>query len=75
MTYYAQYDYSAPQPAPVLGWYDTGMFDYQNLPSPLHLIEISESEWAMHFTNPDGWAISNEKLIEDSTPISIQSSI
>jgi hypothetical protein len=71
MAQYAQFDSKAPQPAPIVGWYDTEVFDYQNLPPMSDLIEVTASQWAMHFTDPNGWAVSDGKLVEDATPVGI----
>jgi hypothetical protein len=64
MTYYAQYDSSAPQPTPVLGWYDTSLFSYRNLPAEADLLELDEIQWKAHFENPSGWAFNDGIIVE-----------
>ena len=44
MTRYAAFDTSAPQPAPVIGWYDTELLHYPSLPDPSALIEVDNAE-------------------------------
>ena len=52
MTQYAYFDSTATQPAPVLGWYDTGEFTYKNLPASADLLELTASQWADRFSIP-----------------------
>lgn len=63
MPKYAQFDATAPSPAPVLGWFDTDIFHYQNLPAQSDLIGLTDAEWAVHFNDPSGWSVKNGVLI------------
>ena len=63
MTKYAQFDANAPSPSPVLGWFDTDIFHYPNLPEPSELIELNDTEWALHFNEPSGWSVKDGSLI------------
>jgi hypothetical protein len=60
---YAQFNPAAPSPAPVMGWYDTSVFEYPNLPAAANLIAVTASQWAEHFNNPNGWTVQNGQLI------------
>lgn len=42
MTRYASFDSTAIPPAPVTGWYDTGLFTYPSLPPDFDLLEIDD---------------------------------
>ena len=68
MTYFAQYDPSASAPAKVIGWYNTSMRRYPNLPPATNLLEITEAEWQAHYANPDGWGISAGALVPYTPP-------
>ena len=68
MTQYAQYN-PALSPAPVIGWYDTGVFTYPNLPPSTDLFEVTAAEWAARLSNPSGWAISNGALVAYTPPV------
>lgn len=61
---YAHYNPATPSPAPVLGWYDTTQFEYQNLPAETGLAEVTEAQWAMHFNDPSNWVVANGVLTE-----------
>lgn len=63
MPKYAQFDATAPSPSPVLGWFDTDIFHYPNLPAASDLIELTASEWAIHFNEPSGWSAKDGRLI------------
>ena len=52
MPKFAAFDPSAPQPAPVVGWYDTDKHAYKNLPPDGHLLELSDEQWAARLTTP-----------------------
>ena len=62
MTQYAQYDPAAAAPQPVIGWYDTTMFSYPNLPPQTSLVQVTSAQWQQHFVNTDGWTVSNGQL-------------
>jgi hypothetical protein len=48
---YAQINSTIKTIQPVLGYYDTGILDYPNLPSPENLIEMSEADWELRLSN------------------------
>lgn len=64
MSKYAQYDPSSSSPTPVIGWYDTGVFNYPKLPPSTTLIAVTDTQWSAHFTDPNGWVVSNGQLVE-----------
>jgi hypothetical protein len=67
MTQYAYFDFMQPDPKPVLGWYDTEVFRYPNLPDTSNLLEMSPNQWA---TRQDGlWAVEGGNLVPYSPPI------
>ena len=45
MARFARFDPAAPAPAPVLGWYDTEVFDYPNLPDAACLLAVTDAQW------------------------------
>lgn len=64
MPRFAQFDPSSTGEAPVIGWYDTSMFHYPNLPAVDALVEVTPAQWALHFNNPNGWVVANGALTE-----------
>jgi hypothetical protein len=66
MDFYAQFDPNAEAPRPVIGWYDTGTFDYPNLPPATSLISVPGQQWITHFNQPHGWTVANGQLIPPS---------
>lgn len=68
MAKYAGYDSTKASPSQVTGWYDTDILHYPNLPESGNLLEVTPSQWVIHFNNPNGWAVSNGQLIEYPTP-------
>jgi hypothetical protein len=66
MTRYAQFDHTASPPCPVLGWYDTDVFDYPSLPPSYDLLEVTDDTfWANRFANP--WGVMGGTFV-DITP-------
>lgn len=60
----AAYDSSQGDPAPVIGWYDTDIINYQTLPP--ETLEMTEDEWA---ARRDGhWAVSGGSALVPYTP-------
>lgn len=50
MPKYAYYDHTQQQPTPVLGWFDTDILHYPNLPDKADLLEIiSQGAWDNRF--------------------------
>jgi len=66
MTYYAQYDHSVTPQSLVLGWYDTGMFFYPNLPPINDLLELTQNQWDNRTT--ETWAVENGALVIYTPP-------
>ncbi|MGO3518089.1 MAG: hypothetical protein ACTINM_06300 [Acetobacter cibinongensis] len=69
--YYAGYDPSAPQPAPVLAWYDTwGMSTTDGLPPAAQLIPVTEQDWqnTTTFRSPAGRGVQDGRIIDYSPP-------
>lgn len=62
MPKYAQFDATAPSPSPVLGWFDTDILHYPNLPGLSSLIELTDTQWAVHFNEPSGWSVKDGVL-------------
>jgi hypothetical protein len=52
ITKFAEYDPQAPQPSPVLGWYDTSFADYPNLPEPGRMLALTEAQWVNRLNTP-----------------------
>lgn len=63
MPKYASFDPALdPDPAPVLGWYDTDAVQYgDSLPASLLL--LTAGQWAGRFPNPSAWAVRSGALI------------
>lgn len=68
MPQYAQYDPSVAAPSPVIGWYNTDARKYPNLPPASDLLTLTANEWAVHYNNPDGWAVSGGALVRYTAP-------
>jgi hypothetical protein len=67
MTQYAYYDHTQPAPQPVLGWYDTGLFDYSAaLPAAGDLLELTADQWNARLTGL--WAVSSGVLVAYTPP-------
>ena len=56
MARFARFDPAAPAPAQVLGWYDTGLFNYASLPDPDAMIEMTDAQWDHRLEFPHGVA-------------------
>ena len=66
MTQYAQFDPAVPQPAPVIGWYDTAAVKYLNLPHETSLVVVTPEQWAAHYSGL--WAIKEGELVPSEPP-------
>jgi hypothetical protein len=64
MTKYAQLD-STQSPPLVVGYYDTDMHNYPNLPT--NLVELSDADWAKRLTE-NTWTITNGALVAIPPP-------
>jgi hypothetical protein len=69
MPKYAQYDPSVVAPAPVIGWYDTDILQYPNLPAASDLLELSEVQWEGRTAGPSCWAVSAGDLVAYTPPV------
>lgn len=67
MTQYAAYDSTASQPTPVLGWYDTAVVQYPNLPGSDSLLELTSDQWTARLPGP--WAVQNGALVAYTPPV------
>jgi hypothetical protein len=68
MTQYAYFDHAASQPAPVIGWYDTGILTYPNLPAAADLLNVTPEQWTARMANPSGWAVQAGALVAYTPP-------
>lgn len=66
MTQYAQYDSRAASPSPVIGWYDTGVISYPNLPSTSNLVILTSDQWAARLNGH--WAVTGGNLVAYTPP-------
>lgn len=74
MTQYAQYDPSVASPSPVIGWYDTDVFRYTNLPEAGHLVVATTDQWKSHFNN--AFAVENgSTLVPYTTPAAVDTRV
>ena len=69
MAQYAQFDSTAPQPARVTGWYDTGFAEYPNVPAAANLLEVTPAQWTARMANPSGWAVQSGALVPYTPPV------
>jgi hypothetical protein len=67
MAQYALFDHTTSAPAPVLGWYDTGVFTYPSLPDSSDLLALTSEQWAARLTGH--WAVSNGVLVAYTPPV------
>ncbi|MDN7350105.1 hypothetical protein [Acetobacter senegalensis] len=70
--YYAGYDATATQPAPVTAWYDTwSMSSVESLPPASQLLPISAADWAntTSFRLPAGKAVQNGAIVDYTAPL------
>lgn len=65
MTQYANFDHTLAT-APVIGWYDTGILNYPNLPDQADLLEMTADQWTARMTG--FWAVQDHVLIPYSPP-------
>ena len=68
MVAYAKFDPAIPAPSPVNGWYNTAIRPYLKLPPASQLVEITEQQWAAHYANTNGWAVSGAQLVAYTPP-------
>jgi hypothetical protein len=66
MTQYAYFDATQPDPKPVIGWYDTSLYHYPNLPAAANLLEMSTGAWERRLEGL--WAVSGGALVPYSPP-------
>lgn len=67
MAQYAQYNPAVAAPSPVMGWYDTAVFDYPNLPPAADLLEMTAEQWDARMTGL--WAVSAGALVAYTPPV------
>lgn len=66
MARYAAYNSDVAAPSPVLGWYDTGEFAYENLPKAGDLLEMTDAQWTARMSGQ--WAVSAGALVAYTPP-------
>jgi hypothetical protein len=66
MAQYAQFNPATASPSPVMGWYDTAVFDYPNLPPATDLLEMTVEQWDARMTGL--WAVSGGTLVAYTPP-------
>jgi hypothetical protein len=59
MPKYAYFN-AAANPAPVLGWYDTDVGEWPNLPESDYLVEVSAAYWLIR--DSQAWRVRDRKL-------------
>ncbi|WP_338332146.1 hypothetical protein [Acetobacter sp. LMG 32666] len=65
--YYAQYDTSAAQPTPVLGWLDMSIYsDTSGFPPASDLLPITQAQFSARTAGPYG--VSNGALVQYAPP-------
>lgn len=69
MTKYANYDHTIATYSPVLGWYDTDVFEYPSLPPMEDMIEVTDPDVWTNRTNGQ-WCVQTEQIIPLVTPSS-----
>lgn len=68
MTRYAQFDSTQPAPQKVIGWYDTELVSYPNLPDEDDLLVLTDQQWDGRMTDPSGWAVNDGTLVDYVPP-------
>lgn len=64
MPFFAAYDGTLPDPAPVTGWYDTTALHYPTLPNTL--LPLTLDQWTARLTGL--WAVSSRVLMPYTPP-------
>jgi hypothetical protein len=67
MTKFAYFDSSRPSPQPVLGWYDTELFNYPRLPAPSNMLALTDAQWSVRVVG--SWAVNGTQLIAYEHPV------
>jgi hypothetical protein len=65
---YAQFDYTAPQPSPVIGWHET-MTPAAQLVLPANLLTLTQAQWDNRLNTP---FISGGELVSAPAPTDAQ---
>jgi len=68
MTLYAYFDYTLPDPSPVIGWIDTDFYN-NTLPDFRDLLILTQEQWDAKLSDPSGWAVSSGVLAPYTPPI------
>lgn len=71
MPKYAQFDWTVPDPSPVINWWDTDGITYPSLPDMRGMLQITDTEWNGRLANLNGWAVSSNALVPYTAPIPI----
>lgn len=70
--YYASYDTTASQPAPITGWWDTwDMSTVANVPNAADMIPVSEDDWkdTSKFRLTIGRGVQDGKIVDYTVPV------
>lgn len=62
MATFAHFDPSSPEPHPVVGWFDTSLFAYPQMPPAGELLEVTPEQWAARMADPSGWQVTGGVL-------------
>lgn len=71
MTQYAYFDSTQPAPQKVIGWYDTVLFTYVNLPPASDLLILTAAQWAECTATPSLWSVSNGAPVAYVPPVPV----
>lgn len=63
MPKFAKYFSESSSLTHVTGWYDTDTLQYSSLPDEKSLIEVTDDQWHIHFSYPDGWTVVDGEII------------
>ena len=66
MPQYAFFDATVAAPSPVIGWYDTKVLHYPNLPAAANLLPVTPDQWAARLSGL--WAVSAGTLVPYTPP-------
>ena len=59
-----KYAWCPKRPGQVLGWYDTDMLHYPNLPPSSELIELNEQQWNARMENPSAFFVEDDRVVK-----------
>lgn len=74
MPQFAHFDHTVADPKPVIGWFDTDLLDYPNLPAAADLLQVTAAQWAARMANPSGWVVSGGALAQ-AAPVTLSNPV